>query len=109
MYGGVYFAQDRPGDLIKIGYSVWPEHRLVALRQAFRLPLEFLAVCRHARPRYLESRLHAHFGAHRAHGEWFRPDHRLLHLIDKINNGMSPRFDEAGVICGWIADQPRIR
>lgn len=79
----VYFAQVAGNGPIKIGFTrKCLEMKLRRLRWACPYPLVILATMDGTAPE--EKRLHARFGAHRIHGEWFHPSPVLLAFIAQI-------------------------
>jgi hypothetical protein len=86
MSGYIYFIRpvgmDGP---IKIGCSDTPTHRLKQLMTWSPFELEIIATA--PGDQKLEANLHSCFCDIHMHGEWFKPDARLLDAIDQIRGG----------------------
>lgn len=78
----VYFVQAGASGPIKIGYSQNTQGRLASLQTGNHEPLTVLASFEHADAKRIESMLHDKFSEHRIDGEWFRPSHEIIALID---------------------------
>lgn len=97
----IYFirsvGQDGP---IKIGFSCYPENRLLTYMSWSPIPLEIVAKVavpvnrpqQRGPAQRLERQFHERYGAWRLHHEWFSPHPQLLADIDAINSGT---FDTA--------------
>jgi len=70
----VYFAQHRPGELIKIGHSISVRARLAEL--GIRNLLGSISG-----NKTVEKQIHKKFSHLRVHGEWFEPADELLEFI----------------------------
>lgn len=79
----VYFA--RTTDMVKIGCSVQPADRLVAIGEWVPYKIELAATTPGGFG--LEAAFHTHFADEWSHLEWFRASPRLLQMIDDINEG----------------------
>lgn len=77
--GYVYFIRRRD-ELIKIGYSIYPDTRKEILGRSYG-PLETLGLIK-AVPE-IEKALHLLFREYRVEGEWFTPCPKLLDFIAK--------------------------
>jgi hypothetical protein len=75
----VYFIEAQGTDLVKIGIAAVPTERLRELQTASPHKLRILATMPGGKP--VESRLHRHFAAHRATGEWFHRNPELDALV----------------------------
>jgi uncharacterized phage protein (TIGR02220 family) len=87
-----YFIRGSITGMIKIGHSIDPVQRLVALAACASEELELLAVCDDR-----EAHLHEQFAFARAHGEWFRPCDEIHAKIRELN----PRFPEPIARAGY--------
>lgn len=67
---------------IKIGCSVAPDKRLIAIQAWSPLPLELVAIC--VGKNAHEQNLHARFIADRLHGEWFIWSEELQYVMDHV-------------------------
>ena len=79
----VYFA--RAADMVKIGCSVQPVDRLVAIGEWVPYKIELEATTLGGFD--LEAAFHTHFADEWSHLEWFKASPRLLKMIDDINEG----------------------
>lgn len=86
----VYFAS--AGDMIKIGCSNQPEHRLKAIGEW--IPFRITLVATTPGSFGLEAKFHVHFADEWSHLEWFRASPRMLEMINDINAGRD--FNLAG-------------
>jgi hypothetical protein len=79
----VYFVRAATIGLIKIGSANDPRARLKDLSHSSpdRLELIGLYLCQNRG--LIELELHKTFAAHRAHGEWFKPDSAILSWVRK--------------------------
>lgn len=92
----IYFLRALSGEgLIKIGCSVYPENRRRQISRELRLPLELMTEVRGDFRQ--EKSLHRAFAGIRVRGEWFKPDDRLLSLIERCSRSRSvpSRFRKA--------------
>jgi hypothetical protein len=78
----VYFVQRTTDGAVKIGTSVDPRARLMALRTASADELVLVAVTSGGHK--LERQLHLRFSIQRLNGEWFRPSDELRSLIESL-------------------------
>jgi hypothetical protein len=78
-----YFISD--GEFVKIGYSARPKDRLNTLQGQIGRELRILA--QYPGTIWTEHQLHSEFRTLRVHGEWFRPDDRLLGVIEAVKGG----------------------
>ncbi len=86
-----YFIRASTTGLIKIGESIDPINRLTELAATSpEASLELLAVGGN------ERNLHAEFAAYRVHGEWFRPDAKILAKIIEFGGNISSPLATAG-------------
>jgi hypothetical protein len=76
------YAIKAPNNLIKIGRSKNPSERLDALQIGSPVKLELLAWTEAKWS--LEEKLHKLLIASRSHGEWFRPDDKVLQVVELI-------------------------
>jgi hypothetical protein len=76
----VYFLESN--GLVKIGMTTGIEHRLKSLRTMSAIPIEYLTSTPGSYG--IERALHLHFAAQRSHGEWFRPNEPMVHLIEVL-------------------------
>lgn len=70
------------GDLVKIGWSAMPRLRLVKIRSDSSKPCTLLGYV--AATREQETELHGLLAPWREHGEWFRREGAVEHLIDLL-------------------------
>lgn len=78
----VYFIGGEEG-AIKIGVSIAPVERLIAMQMGCPIKLSILAKVEGAV--VLEKKYHARFGEHRSHGEWFHRHPDILAEIARLN------------------------
>lgn len=71
---------------IKIGCSIYPQHRLEQVTIWSPFPLEILHIEEGSHT--LERNLHRCFADCHSHNEWFRPEERLLNAIRCLQSGM---------------------
>ena len=91
--GVTYFIGGDVG-AIKIGRTINVEVRLKDIQACSPIPVRVLAL----RPGGQRERIyHAHFAAHRLHGEWFAPHPDILEEIDRLNSLPLPKRARAGV------------
>jgi hypothetical protein len=81
----VYFALRASDGAIKIGCSVRPEQRLVALRREAGCGVVLLATIN--APIEAERHLHRYFGPEWLEREWFSPSCRLLLFVEAVKAG----------------------
>ena len=76
----VYFILSDEADVVKIGKSKRPVSRLSDLRigSPVRLRLLFSFMANQS----TEGQIHKYLSGSRSHGEWFRLDGKVLHLMD---------------------------
>lgn len=70
-------------DLVKIGSSGDVHQRLIDLQIGSPVPLRLIGWVREVHTS-LESLIHAHLAAHRAHGEWFRRTRPVEQVVSLI-------------------------
>lgn len=92
--GEVYFVQAGEGGPIKIGWSTDVSRRMAGLRPGTSAPLKLLLVVPGTRAS--EKAAHDKFKAYRLHGEWFKPDPRLLAAIEQIRVAMEEKRAKKG-------------
>lgn len=85
-HGWVYFIDD--GEAIKIGFSVSPQHRLIALQTGH--PRALKVIGRVSVKVIGENAIHRKFRHLRVRGEWFRPDPELLAFIEEVQRRPVP-------------------
>ncbi|WP_437309943.1 GIY-YIG nuclease family protein [Sorangium sp. So ce388] len=106
----IYFIQEAPDGAIKIGYTGGdPFARLSALQTGNSKPLKLLAFAPGSSQH--ERGLHERFADLRLHGEWFRPDPRLLGFIEGMRwafpEEQKRKPTEAPTIYGMTGEQIR--
>jgi hypothetical protein len=67
--GRIYFIGAVDGDVVKIGYSIKPEHRIRQIQSGN--PEKLRVLHEFAGGKSVERHLHVRFGPSRRHGEWF--------------------------------------
>lgn len=83
-HGYCYFIGEPDGDLVKIGYSKNPTHRLSQLRAEHSPDLRLLAKCFGGYTR--EGAYHAQFAHLRYKGEWFTVTDEIKAEIERLNS-----------------------
>src|SRR6478672_1692450 len=78
MSGFVYFVGTRQSELVKVGFSESVSARIAEMQ--IGCPERLHLYGKIAGPVELERRIHAAFGFHRAHGEWFEREPVLRFL-----------------------------
>lgn len=78
----VYFVRATPVDLIKIGFTTSIRSRLSNLTTDNACSIALVGLMP-VKSKASEALLHKQFAALRDHGEWFRPDAKLLKVIEK--------------------------
>lgn len=102
----VYFIQDVPSSLVKIGRSVDPTARLSVMRLYNPNELVILGVIVTNNAPSLERELHGLFREHHRHNEWFTATPELYAYVAASCSPMPtgdrrPRFIRECVKCGW--------
>jgi hypothetical protein len=92
--GYLYFIQAEAGGPIKIGYTGWPEKRLVTLQVAHAEKLVILAKTKTSKEN--ERQIHEHFAGSRIRGEWYEPTPELLANIAEVDSWTAWRRGETG-------------
>lgn len=89
----IYFVQDKySGGPIKIGYSVNPKNRLIALQTAY--PYELALIGSIEGSLADEAEWHDVLGYHRLSGEWFAPSKRVIEkIVDALESEPDRRTD----------------
>lgn len=86
--GWIYFIEAEEVALLKIGWSIDPEQRLMQLRE--QAPIDMRIVSAFAGTISDERRLHRQFKDLRTRSEWFRYEPPLTHLVAKIRREQGP-------------------
>lgn len=72
----------RPGDPVKIGWSVSPGRRIQELQTGS--PNQLLMLATHSGPPELEKFLHDQFASQRSHGEWFSLESPVAQVAEAV-------------------------
>lgn len=89
----VYFVQAEALGLIKIGLTRDAVDRLKTLQVGSPDKLKLLGVIVHDDAEEIEHEAHIAFKDLHSHGEWFRPDARLLEFIARFASELVPVID----------------